>query len=606
LQDFGTGEFEEVAGIKGPRELLQRRYFNRLWVVQELILSPRVVIRVGEIDFESDGGTSGDLWAGHSESSWVTYAARGSPLDIDLPTMTQLTFAMGCADPRDRVFGIMAIMSDKNWYAEPDYSLPIRHVYIGLAAHLLIVNDMAHLLASGRDIPNILSLPSWVPDWSSWHRWRDYFTALHVNSYLPVYRSMLTWSTDLICAYRAPVPKEEALAIFRLPSAYQMDVGCYQSAALAVVAETGALVARMVRLAVLDSVPQAIRELSTASISPPLRGTLFETQCGDHKIYLTSRHRLDLAVQAGTDFVYLFVTNRESRLLGICILRKDTSSELRHHFRIVTICDVAIFRFSGPSRACLPCIPTFGENINLESYASYDIIWDKKQASFDCVTNWPGVGDVYWTLWEVIERVRTWLDDALDPEEQLFFLPRWSATHRDLLNIYWATVLDADQLIIADLPGFYREYAKKDLAAELLDREIIFTVPEHVFLTLCKTHQQGAGRKLWWGVHWYLDVTTSTGSRRRRLPGRLRAPPDIARIAIDIDIIADGLQQSIGLQILRMVRWAARRTGESEEQLMSRKPTEADRFVRVPTSYRAERLMDECGYDGTVENIMIV
>lgn len=38
----------------GLRELLQRRYFSRVWMIQELLFSERAVIRVGNIDFRAD------------------------------------------------------------------------------------------------------------------------------------------------------------------------------------------------------------------------------------------------------------------------------------------------------------------------------------------------------------------------------------------------------------------------------------------------------------------------------------------------------------------------------------------------------------------------
>ncbi|KAK3897770.1 hypothetical protein C8A05DRAFT_38649 [Staphylotrichum tortipilum] len=58
--------------------------------------------------------------------------------------------------------------------------------------------------------------------------------------------------------------------------------------------------------------------------------------------------------------------------------------------------------------------------------------------------------------------------------------------------------------------------------------------------------------------------------------------------------------------VVKMIHAAVLVTGESEEQLLSRSPTEADRLVRVPTSDWTRRLMEECGCDGSVETVTIV
>ncbi|KAK4234976.1 hypothetical protein C8A03DRAFT_37191 [Achaetomium macrosporum] len=247
LRDLGTGEFKDVGGTKGIHGLLQRRYFSRLWVVQELILSPRVVIRVGDIDFQSDGATSGNMRkpsgspVGDSELSWVWYASRGGPLDKFLPDVIKLTLSLACADPRDRVFGNL-----------------------------------------------------WTPE-----------------------------------------------------------------------------------------------------------------------------------------------------------------------------------------------------------------------RAFDCMTDTPCVGDVYCTLSEVIDRAQAWLDAALDPDEQLFFLPRWSVTHRDLLNLY-QVLLGAHP----DASEVYRIYAVENLGAEFdAPDSVIFTIPEHDFLALYETHRPGAARRLWETQHRMTALATASLTR---------------------------------------------------------------------------------------------
>ena len=38
-------------------KLLERRYFSRIWVIQELILAPRILIPIRDLNFWADGAT---------------------------------------------------------------------------------------------------------------------------------------------------------------------------------------------------------------------------------------------------------------------------------------------------------------------------------------------------------------------------------------------------------------------------------------------------------------------------------------------------------------------------------------------------------------------
>lgn len=168
LKDFGRGGAE----TNQVRELLKRRYFSRLWVVQELILAPRLVVRIGDVDFHysSDGNARGKLWAQSDTelAPWVQYAAVGDPLGVGLHEAMKMTFSTACADPRDRVFGVMGVIADDSWessHLEPDYSLPVQDVFIGVFAHFIIAKGMGHLLGLGSGVSGPPSVPSWIPDW---------------------------------------------------------------------------------------------------------------------------------------------------------------------------------------------------------------------------------------------------------------------------------------------------------------------------------------------------------------------------------------------------------------------------------------------------------
>ncbi|RWA05284.1 hypothetical protein EKO27_g9829 [Xylaria grammica] len=125
--------------------LFQKRYFTRLWVVQELILSPRTIIRIGDIDISVDSVTTKRLgesvpgwdWA-KTPVPWFRYVARQT-LGRDPCEALQLVSKANCSDLRDRLFGILE-----------------------------------HRKSSGSQVAEPW-VPSWVPDWTSpktWQRFR--------------------------------------------------------------------------------------------------------------------------------------------------------------------------------------------------------------------------------------------------------------------------------------------------------------------------------------------------------------------------------------------------------------------------------------------------
>lgn len=57
------------------RTLLQRRYFSRVWVIQELVTSQRAVMRIGDTEFAIDNTTASRLKDASTNWSWVQSGA---------------------------------------------------------------------------------------------------------------------------------------------------------------------------------------------------------------------------------------------------------------------------------------------------------------------------------------------------------------------------------------------------------------------------------------------------------------------------------------------------------------------------------------------------
>jgi hypothetical protein len=93
-------------------DLLKRAYFSRVWVIQELLVSQRAVIRVGNIDFHADADTmsrisnwlSGRFNWGATRAPWVQYLAQKAlnpSRNTDIFSLAALTLACMASDPRD-------------------------------------------------------------------------------------------------------------------------------------------------------------------------------------------------------------------------------------------------------------------------------------------------------------------------------------------------------------------------------------------------------------------------------------------------------------------------------------------------------------------------
>ncbi|KAK0721258.1 heterokaryon incompatibility protein-domain-containing protein [Apiosordaria backusii] len=164
-------------------DLLRRDYFKRLWVVQELLIAQRVDIRVGNTEYWINSTTvEKRTFFGHGNwgtmpAPWFQYAARGGSIgdsqqDSSSRLLNMMIVTDNClsADPRDKVFGVLALAqagANNEHLIRPDYSLSLRHIMIGAFAHCLIVDDDTHLLWAASGIRGWSDYPSWAPAWNA-------------------------------------------------------------------------------------------------------------------------------------------------------------------------------------------------------------------------------------------------------------------------------------------------------------------------------------------------------------------------------------------------------------------------------------------------------
>lgn len=157
---------ESVSAI-GLHQLLKMRYFQRVWVIQELILAPMVVIPVHDVELTARRPTAsreGVAWH-ESDAPWMRYLCAGQS-DTSLRKILEHTRSSQSTDSRDKVFGLLGFLPGvpTRKGLRPNYLLSSRHIYIGTMAHLLLNEGHSHLLTEAAGYQAPPTVPSWLPD----------------------------------------------------------------------------------------------------------------------------------------------------------------------------------------------------------------------------------------------------------------------------------------------------------------------------------------------------------------------------------------------------------------------------------------------------------
>ena len=170
------------------KEFLDRPWFRRVWVMQEVVLQRNVEILCGraclrwddletfaycmvKYDMEQFLGYDESVEVESSESGCVRIRMiRDMKFYHDSFDQNSSLFAVlregrgaGATDPKDKVFGVMG-MSDQT--VHPDYQRSLADVYTEACASCLNAADVIRLLCSVDHEQPKSGMPSWVPDWS--------------------------------------------------------------------------------------------------------------------------------------------------------------------------------------------------------------------------------------------------------------------------------------------------------------------------------------------------------------------------------------------------------------------------------------------------------
>lgn len=154
------------------RKLLCKRYFRRIWVVQELVLARRVAFQIGDSEYWMDSNTMRSLeahisWDWNSTTApWLQNVGLERLQETNILHILRATHMCQCADPRDRVFGILSLLSNNSSDSvlRADYSLSFREMVIGLFSHTLLELRDLGVLRFAAGLRNYSKFPSWMPD----------------------------------------------------------------------------------------------------------------------------------------------------------------------------------------------------------------------------------------------------------------------------------------------------------------------------------------------------------------------------------------------------------------------------------------------------------
>ncbi|KAF6808171.1 heterokaryon incompatibility protein het-6-like protein [Colletotrichum sojae] len=155
-------------------EVLERQYFRRLWVIQELITSRNITLRIGDVEFivdrEVNFRTARVLTAipvANHPLPWLQFITQrfiDGAGGNDLLSAVDLTRQSRASDPRDRIFGLLGLVrSGEHDALAPAYSISFRHLLLGYFSYCLLVKQDMRVIANAAGLSVTVGMPSWAP-----------------------------------------------------------------------------------------------------------------------------------------------------------------------------------------------------------------------------------------------------------------------------------------------------------------------------------------------------------------------------------------------------------------------------------------------------------
>ncbi|KAF8866325.1 HET-domain-containing protein, partial [Acephala macrosclerotiorum] len=176
--------------FEGLRQLMLSRWWNRIWVIQEVVVPKKIVMVYGSASAPWEMFVDAALWESrnrststslsfpHEYSTVLAYFAR-IILDIDrmrelwrdgkqttlLPLLRRFS-GRKASDDRDKVYALLSLARDKTSIV-PNYSLNVSTVFQATVLDIIQGTKSLAVLAGDLGRKDRQDLPSWVPDWSA-------------------------------------------------------------------------------------------------------------------------------------------------------------------------------------------------------------------------------------------------------------------------------------------------------------------------------------------------------------------------------------------------------------------------------------------------------
>jgi hypothetical protein len=210
----GTSPSRELVGAL--HELFARRWFTRVWVIQEVAAAKEAIVLCGshQLPWEALRDAcrqlahltagwrktawedTGFQWAHHVASSLHIEAAASSDVPAGLESHKRSLLFLLCqfhvseaTDPRDKVYALLGLAKEiRNPpydipLFQPDYGLNLKDTYANVARFLIDSSGNLGVFRVCLGASTIQHLPSWVPDWSipSWRLLQGKFETFQLD-----------------------------------------------------------------------------------------------------------------------------------------------------------------------------------------------------------------------------------------------------------------------------------------------------------------------------------------------------------------------------------------------------------------------------------------
>ncbi|KAL9113652.1 MAG: hypothetical protein Q9187_007590 [Circinaria calcarea] len=171
-----------------------------MWVIQEVALATHATVQCGTfvLPWKDLVQANNYVQYGQEDAEYAHDAVaiisslqlgyEKSGQDSLLTNLLFWSYHFHCTDPRDKVFGLLALAKDgSDPFLAPDYGQSVQETYARITRNLIGRNGYLSILCSVSHPKEIQNLPSWVPDWTSHLYFRQvfgpYFAKLGIFDY---------------------------------------------------------------------------------------------------------------------------------------------------------------------------------------------------------------------------------------------------------------------------------------------------------------------------------------------------------------------------------------------------------------------------------------